>query len=74
VEKQWSREQKLLKLLHKESDCIGLFKAKIVDGLLYDNGNGEELRDAERTLPSWFNSEDIYNHFHGKPIGFNTYS
>ncbi|RCJ30510.1 hypothetical protein A6769_33160 [Nostoc punctiforme NIES-2108] len=44
---------------------------KIVRGLLDDNG--EELKDAERTLTSWFNPEDIYNHFNGKPIDFYTF-
>ncbi|MBW4635460.1 MAG: hypothetical protein KME30_27285 [Iphinoe sp. HA4291-MV1] len=43
-------------------------RVKIVRGLLDDNG--EELKDAERTLPKWFNPEDIYNHFNGKPIVF----
>ena len=45
-----------------------LSRVKIVRGLLDDNG--EELKEAERTLPSWFNPEDIYNHFNGKPINF----
>lgn len=45
-----------------------LSRVKIVRGLLDDNG--EELKDAERTLPSWFNPESIYNHFNGKPIYF----
>ncbi|BAY67121.1 hypothetical protein NIES22_72840 (plasmid) [Calothrix brevissima NIES-22] len=43
-------------------------RVKILRGLLDDNG--EELKDAERTLPCWFNPEDIYNHFNGKPIDF----
>lgn len=43
-------------------------RVKIVRGLLDDNG--EELNDAERTLPSWFNPESIYNHFNGKLIDF----
>jgi hypothetical protein len=45
-----------------------LSRVKIVRGLL--NDNGEEDLDAERTLPSWFNAEDIYKHFNGKPIDF----
>lgn len=45
-----------------------LSRVKIVRGLLDDNG--EELKDAERTLPSWFNPESIYNHFNGQPISF----
>lgn len=43
-------------------------RVKIVRGLLDDNG--EELKEAERILPSWFNPEDIYNHFNSKPISF----
>ena len=47
-----------------------LSRVKIIRGLLDDNG--EEYLEAERTLPSWFNPEDIYNHFNGKPISFDT--
>lgn len=47
-----------------------LSRVKIVRGLLDDNG--EEYLEAERTLPSWFNPEDIYNHILGKPISFDT--
>ncbi|MBD2254965.1 hypothetical protein [Nostoc parmelioides] len=45
-----------------------LSRVKIVRGLLDDNG--QKLKEAERTLPSWFNPEDICNHFNGKPINF----
>ncbi|MBD2247263.1 hypothetical protein [Nostoc sp. FACHB-888] len=45
-----------------------LSRVKIVRGLLDDNG--EELKEAERTLPNWFNPESIYNHFNGQPIYF----
>ncbi|WP_334852404.1 hypothetical protein [Nostoc sp.] len=45
-----------------------LSRVKIVRGLLDDNE--EEYLDAERTLPSWFNPESIYNHFNGQPIEF----
>jgi hypothetical protein len=45
-----------------------LSRVKIFRGLLDDNS--EEFKDAERTLPSWFNPEDIYNHILGKPIDF----
>jgi hypothetical protein len=48
-----------------------LSRVKIVRGLLDDNG--EEYLDAQRTLPSWFNPEDIYNLFNGKPINFDAF-
>lgn len=37
-------------------------------GLVDDQGNS--LEDEERTLPSWFHPEKIYQHFNGKLIDF----
>ena len=37
-------------------------------GLVDDAGNN--LEDVERTLPSWFHPQKIYDHFNGKPINF----
>lgn len=43
-------------------------RVKIVRGLLDENG--EELIDAERTMPKWFHPKTISNHFDGQPIIF----
>jgi hypothetical protein len=32
--------------------------------------NGNNLDDVEKTLPSWFHPEKIYQHFNGNPINF----
>jgi hypothetical protein len=37
-------------------------------GLVDDNGNS--LEDVQKTLPSWFHPEKIYQHFNGNPINF----
>jgi hypothetical protein len=31
---------------------------------------GNKLEDVEKSLPSWFEANKIYNHFNGKPIDF----
>lgn len=43
-----------------------LSRVKITRGLFDDDGN--ELLEAERTLPEWFNPESLWNHFNGSPI------
>lgn len=45
-----------------------LNRVKVVRGLLSDAG--DELADAERTLPDWFNPKSIYSHFNGSPLSF----
>lgn len=35
-------------------------------GMVDEKGNN--LKDAERTIPSWFHPEKIHGHFNGKPI------
>ncbi|WP_066423356.1 hypothetical protein [Anabaena sp. 4-3] len=37
-------------------------------GLVDEQGNS--LEDVEKTLPSWFHPEKIYQHFNGKPLNF----
>ncbi|MEA5598992.1 hypothetical protein [Rivularia sp. UHCC 0363] len=46
-----------------------LSRVQIVHGLVDENGN--ELSEVERTLPSWLEANNIYQHFNGKPIDFN---
>lgn len=41
-------------------------RVQIVHGLVDSNGN--ELEEVEGTLPAWFETVQIYNHFNAKPI------
>ena len=34
------------------------------------DASGNNLEDVEKTLPSWFHPQKIYQHFNGKPINF----
>ncbi|NJO60827.1 MAG: hypothetical protein HC836_21985, partial [Richelia sp. RM2_1_2] len=45
-----------------------LSRVQIVHGLVDEHGN--ELIEVEKTLPSWFEVNKIYEHFNGSPIKF----
>ncbi|NJL77765.1 MAG: hypothetical protein HC917_00870 [Richelia sp. SM2_1_7] len=47
---------------------IPLSRVQIVHGLVDEHGN--ELIEVEKTLPSWFEVNKIYEHFNGSPIKF----
>jgi len=34
------------------------------------DGDGNNLEDVEKTLPSWFHPQKIHDHFNGKPLDF----
>ena len=47
---------------------VPLSRVQIVHGLVDEHGN--ELNEVEKTLPSWFEVNKIYEHFNGSPIKF----